>query len=88
MTEEEKKTQQKWKVVGFNTAGLFIYTLICRFIDGGIAIDCFLVGIHFLIALILSLALRKWEWFFSALIVLIIGFSTCVAFLGNTLHIN
>lgn len=86
--EEEKKTESKWKVVGFNILGLLVYTLLCRLVDGGIVIDCALVGLHVFVALILALVLKKWEWFFGAVLVLIIGFSTCVTFLGNTLNMH
>ena len=48
---------------------------------GGIIFDCIFVCLHVFIALILAIALKKWEWFFSALIVLIIGFSACVTLL-------
>ena len=82
MSEESDKTTQRWKVVGYNTLGLLVYTVACRYVDGGIIIDCGLVGIHFLTAIIMSIALRKWEWLLSALIVIVIGFSTCVGYVG------
>jgi len=84
MSEEEKKPQERWKVVGYNMLGLFAYTLLFRLVDGGIIFDCFVVGVHFLVAIIMAIALKKWEWLLSAFLVLAIGFSTCVTFLGPT----
>ncbi len=84
MSEEEKKTQEKWKVVGYNLLGLVAYTLLFRLVSGGILFDCFVVGAHFLIATIMAIAQKKWEWVLSAFLVLVIGFSTCVTFLGPT----
>lgn len=78
---EEKKVSSRWKIVGYNLGALFIYTLICRFIDGGIILDAFLIGIHFTAGIIASIIVRKWEWLLSAFLILAIGFSTCVSFL-------
>lgn len=86
MSEDQKQSNIKWQIVGFNTLTLLVYTVLCRFNDAGIIIDCLLVGMHCLIAFILALALRKWEWGLSALIVLVIGFSTCVSFVASGSH--
>jgi hypothetical protein len=86
MNEEKKQSDIKWQIVAFNTLGLLVYTVLCRFNDAGIIIDCMLVGMHFFIAIILGAALRKREWYFSALIVLVIGFSTCVTFVASGGH--
>ena len=83
MSDEEQKVNSWWKVIGYNFLAMLAYTLLCR-IDikgGGIIFDCIFVCLHVFIALILAIALKKWEWFFSALIVLIIGFSACVTLL-------
>jgi len=79
---EENKSQNRWKVVGYNVLALVIYTCLLRFVDGGIFIDCFLVGMHVLACLICLIAIKKWEWLLSAFLVLAIGFSTCVTFLN------
>jgi hypothetical protein len=80
-SNEEKKLASRWKVVGINLAVLLGYTLICRFIDGGIIIDAFFIAIHFTAGIITSIIIRKWEWVLSAFLVLAIGFSTCVSLL-------
>jgi hypothetical protein len=80
--KEEKAVSARWKTVGINLVILFGYTLICRFIDGGIIIDAFFIAIHFFASLITSLIMKRWEWALSAFLVLAIGFSTCVSFLS------
>lgn len=86
MTEEEqpeeKKASDRWKSVGYNIGVLVIYTLLLRFVDGGIFIDCLVVGMHVLGCIIAAIAMRRWEWVLSAFLVLAIGFSTCVTFLN------
>ena len=77
----EQKSSARWKVVGINLGCLFAYTLICRFIDGGIMIDAFLIAIHFVAGIIASVIIRRWEWVLSAFLILAIGFFTCVSFL-------
>lgn len=79
---QEPKPQNRWKVVGINIGILAVYTIACRLVDGGIIIDAFLIGLHFFIAIIASIVVRRWEWVLSAFMVLVIGFSTCVNFLN------
>lgn len=78
---QEPKPENRWKTVGINIAGLVVYTLACRLTDGGVIIDAFLITIHFFVAIIMSIAVRRWEWLLSAFLVLVIGFSTCANFL-------
>jgi hypothetical protein len=78
---EEKKSSVRWKIVGSNLGILFAYTLICRFIDGGIMLDAFFIAVHFTVGIIASIIMRRWEWVLSAFLVIAIGFSTCVSFL-------
>lgn len=78
----------EWKIVGFNVLVLCVYTLLLKFVDGGIIFDCVLVGIHFLIGIILAITQRNWGWTLGAFLVLIIGFSTCVTFLGSTWNMH
>jgi hypothetical protein len=78
---EEKKSSDRWKIIGYNILTLVTYTLLFRFVDGGIMIDCFFVGIHVLACIALAIGMRRWEWVLSAFLVLAIGFSTCVTFL-------
>ena len=77
----QEKKAPRWKIVGINLAILLGYTVLCRFTDGGIILDAFLIGIHFTAAIISSIIVKRWEWVLSAFLVLAIGFSTCVSFL-------
>jgi hypothetical protein len=86
--QDENKAKTEWAVVGYNVLALCCYTLLLRFVSGGIIFDCILVGIHFLIGIIMAIIRKKWEWTLAAFLVLIIGFSTCVMFLGNTLNLH
>lgn len=84
MEEDKKKNQRRWLVVGLNILGLLCYTLIFRFLDGGIILDCFIIAMHFFACLIAAAALeKKWEWLLSAFLVVAIGFSTCVTFVAS-----
>ena len=84
---QEKKVPSKWNVVGYNLVALVIYTVICRFIDGGMFLDAFILAFHFFACIITAIILKKWEWVLSAFVVIAIGFSTCVAFLSiNNMH--
>ena len=79
--KQEPKPQNRWKIVGINIGVLVIYTVLCRFVDGGIVIEALLIGMQFFAGIIISIVVRRWEWVLSAFLVLVIGFSTCVNFL-------
>jgi hypothetical protein len=83
MSEQEYQSENKWKIVGINILILLTYTLLFRLVSDGIIFDCLFIAIHFLVALMLSLINKKWEWLLSAFVVLAIGFSTCVTFLNT-----
>ncbi len=70
--------------VALNLLALAFYTIVCKFIDGGIILDAFLIFFHVIICIGMALGKRSWMWFLSAVLVLAIGFSTCVMF-GNNL---
>lgn len=82
---DEIKATDRWKVVGYNMLALVIYTMICRFIDGGMFLDAFFIAVHFLASIITSIVVKRWEWVLSAFLVVAIGFSSCVTLLtlGN-----
>ena len=73
------KPKNGFGVVGYNLLILAAYTLISKFLgDGGFVIDALLLAIHVFLCLILALAYRSWMWLLAAVLVLAIGFSTCV----------
>lgn len=76
------------KIVGYNLLVFAAYTVICEVTanDGGFVFDMFFIGIHVIVGIILAIANRSWAWLLSALIVLVIGFSTCVGMLNFNGH--
>lgn len=70
------------KIVGINILILAVYTLLCKLDsnDGGFIFDAFLIAIHVFVCIIMAIVKRSWMWLLSALLVLGIGFSTCVSF--------
>jgi hypothetical protein len=91
MNEEEQpviqpKPNKGIQIVGINLLILAGYTLIFKFIDGGIILDAMLLFFHVLISLIMAAAQKSWMWFLAAILVLVIGFSTCVTLLPYNLH--
>lgn len=87
MTEEqqpnnEPKPNKGIQIVGYNLLALAIYTLAFKFVDGGMILDAILLFFHVLISLIMAAALKNWMWFLAAVLVLAIGFSTCVTLMS------
>jgi hypothetical protein len=82
--DEKGKRSSAMKIVGYNLLALVAYTIICEITakDGGFILDMFFIGIQVFIGIILAIVNRSWVWLLSALMVLIIGFSTCVGMLG------
>jgi hypothetical protein len=83
MMEDEKKQNNNFQIVGINLAILAGYTILSALTQGGPFIDAFFLGIHVITCLILSMIKQKWVWALSALVVLLIGVSTCVGILFN-----
>lgn len=80
------------KIAGFNILAILVYSAVIRLITGGdhlgIAIfSAFVVGFHVVISLVVAGVSagngekeRARAWLLAALVVLLVGFSTC---LGN-----
>ncbi len=67
-------------LLGYNVLAMVGYTLLLTLVtrDSGFIFDAMVLSAHIFICLLASLIERNWWWFLSALIVLAIGFSTCV----------
>lgn len=70
-------------IVGYNMLALIIYTLALKFSKdlAGYFLDAVLLVVHVLICIILAIAekgQKVWMWVLSAVLVLVIGISTCV----------
>ncbi|MCC8427026.1 hypothetical protein [Mucilaginibacter sp. UR6-11] len=78
---EPSQTTRAMHIVGINLGLLVAYFLLSRFTDGGILLYAMLIFVHVVTCIFTALVKRNWAWFFSCLLVLLIGFSTCVNFL-------
>lgn len=76
----DSKPKAKMAIVGYNLLILAAYTLLFRLLaeQGGFIFDAFLLACHVFACLIMSLVNRSWMWVLSGVLVLAIGFSTCV----------
>jgi hypothetical protein len=75
----DNKPRSGIKIVGLNLAIFVGYTLLSMLINGGLIFAGLLMICQVIVCSILSLYYRKWSWFLGGLLVLIIGFSTCVS---------
>ncbi|PWK78097.1 hypothetical protein LX99_01937 [Mucilaginibacter oryzae] len=81
------KKPNNMKIVGYNLLVLIAYTIICRFnLNDGAILDMFFIGIHVSAGIILAIVNRSWAWLLSALMVLVIGFSTCIGMVNISGH--
>ena len=84
-TGSEIKLNPGMTIVAINLIALVFYTIICKFIESGIILDASLIFCHVLTCICFALVKRSWMWFLSAVLVLAIGFSTCVM-IGNNMN--
>jgi len=85
----DDKPKLNYRIVGINLLIVIVYSLICRFAIGqdGWGALMLLIGLHVFACLIWSFVCiftqkhkrQSGLWLLSGLLVLIIGFSTCVA---------
>lgn len=82
----EPRPNNGMRIVGINIGILAGYTIICALVPDLIMLDMFLIGIHVVVCIICAIAYRKWSWLLSAVIILVIGFSTCVMTMKLDIH--
>ncbi|HWZ35332.1 MAG TPA: hypothetical protein VNW51_04195 [Mucilaginibacter sp.] len=72
------------KIAGYNLGAMLIYGLILVGIMGqnGLMAFGFLYLAHAFICILTAIVQRKWVWFLSSILIVIIGFSTCANFMG------
>ena len=83
MTEEinqpEKNRKNDFRILGVNILAVVIYMLASRVIsEEGLILGAIVMVIHAFVALILSVVLKSWMWFLTAVMIVIVGFSLCV----------
>jgi hypothetical protein len=78
------KVPDGMKIVGYNILVLVVYTVLCKFSSdlGGLVAEAFLIGIHVLVCIVMAIIKRSGIWLLAGILVLIIGFSTCI-YVGN-----
>lgn len=78
--EQPKSQNVNMKIVGYNILALIIYTVLCRLMgkEGGLILDAFIIVGHVFVSIIAAIINKSWAWLLSGLLVLVIGFSTCV----------
>ncbi len=88
MDQEKKGTRLDWQIVGINLLILIIYNLICKIADSrdGWGILMLLIAFQVFTCVVIAIScffIPKFKqvalkWFLSGLMILVIGFSTCV----------
>jgi hypothetical protein len=80
MNEPENKQGYNFKVLGANLLIFAVYTVIgVSSGDDGLLGAFFFSLFHFAICVILAIVFKKWVWLLSGLLILVIGFGTCVS---------
>lgn len=79
-----EKINLQMKIVGYNLLVLLGYGLLSAISarNYGLIFYAFLIFIHFIFTICTALYKRSWVWFLAGVLVLVIGFSTCVG-VGN-----
>lgn len=83
--KDQKGKDPQMKIVGYNLLAFVIYGLLLVAVlrDGeALVMFSFLFVFHFFFCIIAAVVQRKWAWVLSGVLIVIIGFSTCVSFLS------
>lgn len=75
----------RMKIVGYNLLVFVVYGLLLVAVlrDGeAFVMFGFIFIFHFFFCIIAAIVQRKWAWVLSGVLIIIIGFSTCVNFLS------
>ncbi len=79
---QPESTNNHFNIVGYNMLALVIYTLFTRIGDGaGYLFDALFLVIHVFVCVIVAITskgMKTWMWVLSAVMVLVIGISTCI----------
>ncbi|MEO6522296.1 MAG: hypothetical protein ABIN91_11500 [Mucilaginibacter sp.] len=83
MNQEDKSANLK--IVSVNMLLLLVSTCLTNLSKDGPIYDMMIIGFHVVLCIMLAIVNKSWTWFLSGLMVIIIGFSTCV--MGANVHI-
>ncbi|WDF54840.1 hypothetical protein [Mucilaginibacter sp. KACC 22063] len=89
MTEQPiqppKKRTPDLAILGYNLLAFALYTIVLVASDKDNVFFAFILSIiHFVVCIIMAIAKSRWAWALAGLLVLIIGFGTCV----NSFHMG
>ena len=80
--QDNNKSKSNYHIVGYNMLVLAFYTFICKLTGSdGYIFDAMLLVLHVLVCIILAIVVRGnkgWMWVLGAVLVLVVGISTCV----------
>lgn len=83
LKKEEEKPMESYKILGLNLLAFALYTVGAITLNGdsgdGAVAGLMFAGFHFVICTITAIATKRVVWFLSGLLILIIGFGTCVS---------
>lgn len=79
LTTKSPESGNGMKIVGYNLLVLAAYSVVCLPISGGFMLDAIALFFHVLICFGLAIDRRSWFWALGGLLVLIVGFSSCVS---------
>lgn len=80
-----KKRVPDLAILGYNLLAFALYTISVVASDNDGGFYAFMLSIiQFVVCIIMAIAVRRWAWALAGLIVIIIGFGTCV----NNFHMG
>ncbi|BAU53633.1 hypothetical protein [Mucilaginibacter gotjawali] len=85
---EEKQPGNKpmgnMAIVAYNLLALAFYTIVFKLLasQGGFLFDAFVLLGHFIVCFVMAISSKSWMWVLSGVLVVAIGFSTCVMVIG------
>lgn len=80
--KENEKPMESYKILGLNLLVFAVYTVGAITLNGnsdGAVAALMFAGFHFVVCTIVAIATKRVVWFLSGLLILIIGFGTCVS---------
>ncbi len=82
--ENERKPFDGIGIIGINLVVLIVYTVLCKMVNSldSLVLEALIIGLQVFVCIVMAIVKKSGMWLLSGLLVLVIGFSTCVG-LGN-----
>ncbi len=85
--KQDTGSKTNGKILGYNLLAFVAYTVLAALANPkeGLILSFFISIAHFIVTIIAALISRRWMWLLAGVLVLVIGFGTCVSnlTLGN-----